>query len=382
MTQNLIRIALLTTIAGGCAAGDFSGEITSGAGYVDNGEVPTFLEFEEATFRETGADGVYIVNGDTAISNKKQLREYYDSLYSSSLIVNRRGNTDGVWSSSQKRNLTYCVSNNFGSGKAAIVQAMQAAANGWQQAADVRFIYKSSEDGNCTRFNDNVVFDVNPTQGAPYLARAFFPGQSRRSRNVIVDKSVWEATRSASSILAHELGHVLGFRHEHTRPEAGACFEDNSWRPLTPYDSSSIMHYPQCNGASNTLAFSQQDFDGIASIYGSPSGGGGGTPDTRGTARTDSALGSLKKGQTINYQSISITPGSPLEIRMRGTGDADLYVRYNQKAELYAYHCRPYLKGSNETCSLDVPKGATEAHIMINGYTNTNYKIDVSWVEP
>ena len=68
--------------------------------------------------------------------------------------------------------------------------------------------------------------------------------------------------------MAHELGHVLGLRHEHTRPEAGTCFEDNNWRPLTPYDSASIMHYPQCNGTSGNLSMTSQDRAGIRALYG------------------------------------------------------------------------------------------------------------------
>ena len=46
----------------------------------------------------------------------------------------------------------------------------------------------------------------------------------------------------------HELGHTLGFRTSTRVPSRR--FEDNNWRPLTPYDSASIMHYPQCNGSS------------------------------------------------------------------------------------------------------------------------------------
>ena len=76
---------------------------------------------------------------------------------------------------------------------------------------------------------------------------------------MLVDDSIWTSgSWTPTNILGHELGHTLGFRHEHTRPESGTCFEDNNWRPLTPYDSASIMHYPQCNGTSDDLELHQQ----------------------------------------------------------------------------------------------------------------------------
>ncbi len=102
-----------------------------------------------------------------------------------------------------------------------------------------------------------------------YIARAFFPSTPKRSRNVLIDDSIWTSgSWTPTNIIGHELGHTLGFRHEHTRPEAGTCFEDNNWRPLTPYDSSSIMHYPQCNGTSSNLSMTSTDRAGVAALYG------------------------------------------------------------------------------------------------------------------
>ena len=70
-----------------------------------------------------------------------------------------------------------------------------------------------------------------------------------------------------------EAGHTLGWRHEHTRPESGTCFEDNNWRPLTDYDRFSVMHYPQCNGGADwSLKLTHMDKNGAACVYGAAPG--------------------------------------------------------------------------------------------------------------
>ena len=187
------------------------------------------------------------------------------------LVVNTVGGADDVWSSGQVGNLTYCVSDDFGSLKSTIVSAMAGGAALWENASSaIDFVYDSSQDANCTTSNNAVLFPVEPIETSEYIARAFFPSTPDSQRNVLVDDSIWTSgSWTPSNILAHELGHALGFRHEHTRPESGTCFEDNSWRPLTPYDSASIMHYPQCNGSSSDLSMTDTDRAGVRTVYGS-----------------------------------------------------------------------------------------------------------------
>ena len=182
---------------------------------------------------------------------------------SNQLVVNTVGGSDDVWSSSEVGNLTYCVSDDFGSLKSTVVNAMAGGASLWEGSSSaIDFVYDSSQDANCTTSNDAVLFSVEPIETDEYIARSFFPSSGDFERNILVDDSLTTSGWAPSNILGHELGHTLGFRHEHTRPEAGTCFEDNNWRPLTPYDSASIMHYPQCNGSSPDLSFSSLDASG------------------------------------------------------------------------------------------------------------------------
>ena len=230
----------------------------------------TFEEFEATTYKEPWEGGVYIVDGDTPVADRKALRELWEQRFSgSALIVHHPGGLDARWNETEKHQLTYCVSDSFGSHKAEVVAAMAAATDqGWETFADVDFIHVEAQDASCTASNTNVVFDVRPVSGQPYLARAFFPNQSRSTRNILIDSTAYNTVWSLANILGHETGHTLGFRHEHTRPEAGTCFEDNNWRALTPYDSDSVMHYPQCNGTQDgDLVLTSLDRQGAASLY-------------------------------------------------------------------------------------------------------------------
>ena len=361
----------------GCAASGTEEEETS------TNQGPTWEEFLASTYHEDFDGGHYIVNGDTPIIDEKALREFYDSLQQGGLIVNRVGGVDDKWNDTQKLNLTYCISNNFGSNKAAVVSAFQQATDAaWETMGRVNFVYLSQHDGNCTASNTSVLFDVRPVSGQPYLARAFFPSNGRSSRNVLIDSTAFGNTGwPLKNIVGHELGHTLGFRHEHTRPEAGTCFEDNNWRPLTTYDSASIMHYPQCNGSSSNLNWTTRDAQGIAALYGAP-GGNPPPPPGGGTPQTASASGSVAQNAWVQYQPLSVLAGTTFTVIMSGSGDPDLYVRWGATPTTTSWNCRPYLNGANETCSLTVPSGQTAAYIGIRGYTSASYTINVSWTAP
>ncbi|WP_254623967.1 M57 family metalloprotease [Myxococcus sp. CA033] len=287
MGWGLLVIPLLWSC--GSATGDAGGPSASPPAGESARGVVSWEEYQRSARQVVDGKEHYIVEWDLGVS-LEALRERYDRYVkaedsgergapeplgtrTSPLIVNTVGGLDDIWPWASRFNLRYCVSNAFGTNKARMVNEMANAAATWRFVADVQFIYDASQDANCTNANLAVTFSVQPWTGSG--ACAFFPsGGGCVARTLVINIPGLDPAPPSSpnvttaTVLIHELGHILGFRHEHTR-NPSPCFEDNNWRALTLYDVNSTMHYPWCNGVTtSTLNITYPDAAGAALLYG------------------------------------------------------------------------------------------------------------------
>lgn len=364
--------------------------------------------------------GKFYVNGDVPIRNERLLREFWEQNIRDDQIavpppadsapgpeneaipeftIGQNGGLDQVWSATDQRALSYCISTAFGSRHALVTAAMENAAAAWEAVADLDFTYLPAEDADCSALNGRVMFDVTPvdTRGELYAA-AFFPNDPRPARRVVIDPISFaldpNGNLTLDGILRHELGHVIGARHEHIRPEAGICFEDGEWRGVTNYDLFSVMHYPQCGpdgGAEADWSFrlSRSDMNGAACIYGpapgftidrtlcSPAGGARPVATVQQFGPFDIAM-----GETQMVATLPVTPGTPFSAVMAGEGDPDLYVKFDGQALPTNYDCRPYQDGPAESCTHPVPAGRSLASIAVHGYGAGRFTVTVTSTPP
>ena len=232
------------------------------------------------TPREPFAPHRFIVDGDIALADEQALRRHYEAYLAqeyaarvpsaSPLTVYNVLGADVIWPAGQ-RDLTYCISDDFGTRKPQMVFAMNRATSSWSSRVAVRFAYRPDQDASCNGSNTNVLFNVSPVNTTAYFAAAFFPNGSRLDRQLLVTDAAFTTTaggRDLEGILRHETGHILGFRHEHIWI---SCSGETaaSARLVTSYDVNSVMHYPQCRpGGAGGYRQTEQDFAGAISLYG------------------------------------------------------------------------------------------------------------------
>jgi hypothetical protein len=157
-----------------------------------------------------------------------------------------------------------------------VVQNMRIAAAEWEAVCGVNFSHFIDQDEGGDKLSEDTLFRVQGIDvDGKFIAAAFFPNSPSIYRHIYIDPSYFSPALQYNPIgvLRHELGHVLGFRHEHIRSEAPPICPDESLDRtinLSDYDPRSVMHY-FCGGVgSRELAITEIDRRGARNLYGPP----------------------------------------------------------------------------------------------------------------
>ncbi len=177
--------------------------------------------------------------------------------------------------------LTYCVlKRTFGNDQEyeTARKSMQNATAAWESTCGIQFSHLGQHDDSPSTQVAEVLFTVRKIDaGGRFIAAAFFPNDPPSRRRVLLDPSFFVADLpfDRTGVLRHELGHVLGFRHEHIRSGAPpACPKEDLFETLdlTQYDPRSVMHY-FCGGVgTRELRITDIDRAGAQRLYGPPFG--------------------------------------------------------------------------------------------------------------
>jgi hypothetical protein len=261
-------------------------------------EATVGVSWEEyrAAARKLGRGEQLVAEWDLVFKNEAALQAHYEEVAlreKPKLAVFTQLSTgyEPTYSAGEKTAILYCVSNTF-SNKSTVVQDMAGAAADWFRVTNVNFRYQPQDDATCET-NASVDLKVLPNVEAGLagcgmsLLMDWFEGGCPYGSSDDEGKGVLSVNYSAfplfpgltgRGLFRHELGHVLGFRHEHPWAPNPVCSEQQSsvafdigGRRLTAYDQTSVMHYPSCGGIPNTdNTISASDGIGARSIYGIP----------------------------------------------------------------------------------------------------------------
>jgi hypothetical protein len=155
-----------------------------------------------------------------------------------------------------------------------VVQQMAAATRDWQATCGVAFKHMPELDDRNGVQPEGALFSVREIDaGGNFIASAFFPNDPKDRRRMLIDPSYYTTSFDKVGVLRHELGHVLGFRHEHIHKNAPpVCPHEDDWETeyLTQYDPQSVMHYFCGNVGTRDLRITDLDRTGARQVYGPP----------------------------------------------------------------------------------------------------------------
>ncbi|MGE3283551.1 MAG: matrixin family metalloprotease [Alphaproteobacteria bacterium] len=155
-------------------------------------------------------------------------------------------------------------------------ECVAAATTAWEETCGVKFEYRQELDAQPGSGPAGAVFSVREFDASGnFIAAAFFPNDPPVRRRVLIDPSFYadDLGFDRIGVLRHELGHVLGFRHEHIRSGAPPlCPRErlDDTIELTKYDPRSVMHYFCGKVGSRDLRITDLDREGAQKVYGPP----------------------------------------------------------------------------------------------------------------
>jgi hypothetical protein len=238
----------------------------------------TFEEYREQARVSVDDKDVFIVEGDMLFETEAALRSYFDELSTDATEKSIINKVNGVADTRPNpTNIRYCFAAGWGQNNgnytapalAGVRTNVQSAMAAWAAVANVNFVYRSELDGaSCNNNGANPGLDfVVDHWSSSSTATGAFPSTSWANQKLRVP-----TVGIPHSLALHEVGHILGFRHEHTHSGASPrCFEDNNTIELTAFDTNSVMKYSNCtvsqaiNGGSQPSAL---DATGAHKTYG------------------------------------------------------------------------------------------------------------------
>jgi hypothetical protein len=195
-------------------------------------------------------------------------------------IVHEVNGLDTAFGAHRKLTLTYCfgyIQNTLDVApvdeaefKTMIAEVM----NDIERAADVNFIHLAQYDdhsgaglgshGTCNpAIHDDLYFRI--VSGSHFDYEGFNPANTPGAVTFIGTEMTMPGHQRAlmfgnlskseiKPVTYHELGHILGLRHEHIRVSDSnpLCSETDDWQALTPHDPDSMMGYDYCDGSSGS----------------------------------------------------------------------------------------------------------------------------------